>query len=85
MILKNVTYLAFDFFKNLPRLKKSIAKNYQIFEISVYPNIVCQNHSCDKSANYNIHAEVITRVACSLEAGGLPGYPKSLTKLFSPL
>jgi hypothetical protein len=25
-----------------------------------------------------IHAEVVTRVAGSLEAGGLPGYPESL-------
>ncbi len=38
-----------------------------------------------------IHAEVVTRVAGSLEAGGLPGYPESskpaedLTKLGSTL
>ncbi len=27
---------------------------------------------------YNIYAEVVTLVAGGLEAGGLPGYPKSL-------
>jgi hypothetical protein len=26
----------------------------------------------------NTYAEVVTFVACNLEAGGLPGYPKSL-------
>ncbi len=26
---------------------------------------------------FNIHAEVVTRVAGSLEAGGMPGYPES--------
>ncbi len=40
--------------------------------------IISANYKRSLFRNILIHAEVVTRVAYSLEAGGLPGYPESL-------
>ncbi len=53
--------------------------------------IMYHNNFTTSYYNFNISAEVVTRVASSLEAGGLPGYPEVLfveevlTKLCSTL
>jgi hypothetical protein len=41
-----------------------------------------ENHCSRESVKYNLmYAEVVTFVAGSLEAGGLPGYPEELVSL----